>query len=453
MSGYSYNMVPRDVPKVNTRYRRIVTKIPVPESIPILEVLQRCEPISMTGQPPVVWDRAEGFQVFDRWGNMWLDWSSGVLVANCGHGREEVRRSIVKQVEHGLLHNYCFPNEVRAKLVEKLVKISPKGLDKVFLLTTGSETIENAIKLSRTYGKRKNPKKIGVISFTNAFHGRTLGAQMAGGIPHLKDGIGAFPPGFYQVPFPDGFRCKDQSFDLFLKTLKELGLDGSDICCVLMETYLGGGASFPPKEYVQELAEWCRRNDVVLIFDEVQAGFGRTGKFFGFEHFDVTPDIICCGKGITSSLPLSAVIGRKELMDLYGPGEMTSTHTGNPVCVAAALSSIELIEREGLVENSRIVGERLHRELQAIQKYHSFIGAVHGKGLVAGLHIVKGESLEPDKERAFKIVEKSMEKGLLFFSPVGYGGATIKICPPLNITESAILDGIKALDEALGESA
>jgi len=452
MPAYSYNMVPRDVPKVNTKFRRIVTKIPVPESIPILDVLKRCEPISMTGQPPVVWDRAEGFQVFDRWGNMWLDWSSGVLVANCGHGRDEVRRSIVEQVEHGLLHNYCFPSEVRAKLVEKLVQISPKGLDKVFLLTTGSETIENAIKLARTYGRRRSQKKIGVVSFTNAFHGRTLGAQMAGGIPHLKDWIGAFPPGFYQVPFPDGFRCKDQSFSLFLETLRKLGIDGSDIACVLMESYLGGGASFPPKEYVQELSEWCRRNEVVLIFDEVQAGFGRTGKLFGFEHFGVTPDIMCCGKGITSSLPMSAVIGRKELMDLYGPGEMTSTHTGNPVCAAAALSSIELIERDGLVENSRRVGEILHKELREIRERHDFIGAVHGKGLVAGLHIVKEDGYEPYKERAFKIVERSMEKGLLFFSPVGYGGATIKICPPLNINESAVIDGIEALEEAMRES-
>jgi 4-aminobutyrate aminotransferase/(S)-3-amino-2-methylpropionate transaminase len=450
MPGYSYNMIPRSVPRVETRFRRIVTKIPVPESIPMLEALRRCEPIAMTGQPPVVWDRAEGFQVYDRWGNMWLDWSSGVLVANCGHGREEMRHAIVRQVEHGLLHNYCFPSEIRAKLVEKLVQLAPKGLDKVFLLTTGAETIENAIKLTRTHGRSIDPRKLGVITFTNAFHGRTLGAQMAGGIPSLKGWIGEYPPGFYQVPFPDGFRCEDIGFDLFLKTLRDLGIDGSRICSVIMETYIGGGASFAPKQYVQQLSDWCRENDVALVFDEVQAGFGRTGRFFGFEHYGVTPDIICCGKGITSSLPLSAVIGRREFMDQYGPGEMTSTHTGNPVCVAASLASIEIIEREGLVENARRVGDRLHEGLQGLRQRHPEVGAVHGKGLVAGLHIVKGGSKEPDKERALAIVESSMEKGLLFFSPVGYGGGTVKICPPLNIDEMAITDGLKALEEAMG---
>lgn len=445
-------MVPRSVPKVETRFRRIVTRIPVPESIPILETLRRYEPVAMTGQPPVVWDRAEGFQVYDRWGNMWLDWSSGVVVANCGHGREEMRRAIIKQVEHGLLHNYCFPSEIRSKLVEKLVQLAPKGLDKVFLLTTGAETIENAIKLTRTYGRKINKRKIGIVTFTNAFHGRTLGAQMAGGISSLKEWIGEYPPGFYQVPFPDGFRCEDTSFELFLRTLKDQGIDGSSICGVIMETYIGGGASFAPKRYVQQLSEWCKENDVALVFDEVQAGFGRTGKFFGFEHYGVTPDIICCGKGITSSLPLSAVIGRQEFLDQYGPGEMTSTHTGNPVCVAASLASIDIIEREGLVENAKRVGERLHEELLRIKQRHAIVGAIHGMGLVAGLHIVKEGSKEPDKERAFGIVERSMEKGLLFFSPVGFGGGTIKICPPLNITEEAIMDGIKAMEEAMGES-
>jgi len=441
------------VPKVETRYRRIVTKMPVPGSLQTLEALRKYEPIAMTGQPPVVWDRAEGFQVYDKWGNMWLDWSSGVLVANCGHGREEMRRAIARQVEHGLLHNYCFPSEIRSKLVEKLARLAPKGLDKVFLLTTGSETIENAIKITRTYGRKIDPRKIGVVTFANAFHGRTLGSQMAGGIPSLKEWIGDYPPGFYQVPFPDGFRFEDTSFEPFLRTLDELGVGGPRICSVIMETYIGGGASFAPERYVKQLAEWCRENEVALVFDEVQAGFGRTGKFFGFEHYGVTPDIICCGKGITSSLPLSAVIGRREFLDQYGPGEMTSTHTGNPVCVAAALSSIELIERDGLVENARKVGERLHGELQAIKRKHPIVGAVHGKGLVAGLHMVKEGEKEPDRDRAYRIVEKAMEKGLLFFSPVGFGGGTIKISPPLNITEEAVMDGVKALDEAIGECA
>ena len=190
MAGRQYSMEPKVVPAVETPYRRIVTPIPVPESLPILERLRRYEPQSMSGQPLVVWDRAEGVNVYDRWGNMWLDWSSGVLVANAGHGRREIAEAIVAQAQKPMLHSYCFPSEARADLTQKLVEIAPEGLDKVFLLTTGAESTENAIKLSRTWGQQVGgPKKIVFVSFMNGFHGRTLGAQQAGGMPGGKSWI------------------------------------------------------------------------------------------------------------------------------------------------------------------------------------------------------------------------------------------------------------------------
>ena len=454
MAGAVYNVVPKPVKKVHTPYRKIVTQWPVPESVEIIERLRKYEPVSMSGQPLVIWDRAEGCQVYDRYGNMWLDWSSGVLVTNAGHGPEEVKAAIIEQVQHGLLHNYCFPSELRARLAQKLVEITPAGLDKAFILTTGSESTENAIKLARTYGQKVGgPQKIGLVTFEGAFHGRTLGAQMAGGIPEAKQWIGAMPPGFYNVPFPDGFRCEDTSFDLFLKTLDELGVSGNEVCAVMTETYQGGGASFAPKAYIQQLAQWCKEHDVLLIFDEVQAGFGRTGRMFGFEHYDTVPDLMCCGKGISGSLPLSAVIGRADVMDLYGPREMTSTHTGNPVCVAAALANIELIQKNHLVGNAAKVGKVLEDALKKIQQRHTdVIGAVHGKGLVYGLHIVKPGTKDPDGALAFDIVGRSIEKGLLFFAPVGFGGATIKISPPLMISAEAALDGASALKEAIAEA-
>jgi 4-aminobutyrate aminotransferase/diaminobutyrate-pyruvate transaminase/4-aminobutyrate aminotransferase/(S)-3-amino-2-methylpropionate transaminase len=185
----------------------------------------------------------------------------------------------------------------------------------------------------------------------------------------------------------------------------------------------------------------------------VQAGFGRTGKMFGFEHYGVVPDLFCCGKGITSSLPLSAVVGRPEFMDLYGPGEMTSTHTGNPICVMAALANLSLIVNERLVENARKMGELLHEELAKIRRRHpDVIGSQQGRGLVGGLHMVKPWSKEPDGDLAFRIVEKSVQKGLLFFSPVGFGGATVKISPPLVISAAAVKDGAQALSEAVAEA-
>jgi len=454
MASGTYSLEPHEVPKIRTKYRRIVTKWPVPESLPVLEELRRYEPVSMSGQPPVVWARAEGFQVYDRWGNKWLDFSSGVLVANAGHAAREIRKAIIGQVEQGLLHNYCFPSEIRGRLAKRLVELAPRELDKCFLLTTGAETTENAIKLARTYGQTVGgKKKIGIISFENAFHGRTLGAQMAGGIPKLKSWIVNIDPDFHTVPFPDGFRCRDTSFNLFLRSLDEKGIKPETIAAVITETFQGGGASFAPRQYIRDLARWCRDHNILLIFDEIQAAFGRTGKMWGFEHYGVVPDLICLGKGISSSLPISAVLGRSDVMNIYKPGEMTSTHTGNPVCCAAALANIEVIQKRKLILHAAEVGKVLHRELRKLQKkFPQTIGAVHGKGLVAGLHIVKQGSIEPDAGTAFRIVENSVKRGLLFFSPVGYGGATIKVCPPLVITEAAVKEGISTLAEAIEES-
>lgn len=454
MAGRQYSLTPKEVPTVETEYRRIVTKIPVPESLPILEELRTYEPVSMTGQPLVVWDRADGFQVYDKWGNMWLDFSSGVLVTSAGHGRKELIDAIVSQAQHGLLHNYCFPSEMRARLAKRLVELGPEKLTKAFILTTGSETTECAIKLAKTYGRGVGgPEKNVIVTFENAFHGRTLAAQLAGGIPALKEWINPKDPSFVQVPFPDGYHCKDTSFDYFLAGLAEKGVKPSQVAAVMIETYQGGGASFAPTEYVQALAEWCKKHDIVLIFDEVQAGFGRTGAFWGWEHYGVVPDLVCLGKGITSSLPLSAVLGRAGLMDQFPPGSMTSTHTGNPICCAAALASLDLIEKENLVERCAAVGQVMQDELDKVMAKHpEVIGARHGKGLVAGLHVKKAGTNEPDGDLAFAVVARCIEKGLLLFSPVGVNGSTIKIAPPLVITEEAVREGVAVVEQCLEEA-
>ena len=452
--GKAFDIQPRNVPRVETKFRRIVTKIPSPQTLEVLQVLHRFEPVSMTGQPPIVWHKAEGYQVHDGYGNMWLDWSSGVLVTNAGHAAKEVTDAILNQVEKGLLHNYCFPSAERAALVQYLAELCPDPLKKIFLLTTGSEATECAVKLSRTYGQRVGGKrKVGIVSFQAGFHGRTLGAQMIGGIPALKEWIVNVDPDTHQVPFPDGFRTEDTRFDLFVKSLEDKGVRPSQVAGVILETYQGGSAAFAPREYIQELAGWCRKHDVLLTFDEIQAGFGRTGTLFGFEHYGVLPDLICCGKGISSSLPLSAVIGRPDVMDLYGPAEMTSTHTGNPVCAAAALASLRKIVEGELVGNARAMGEILFPGLERIHTRHPrIIGAVQGRGLVAGLHMVKPESKDPDGDLAFSVVEKAFQKGLLMFAPVGVGGATVKVSPPLTITKEAVLDGLSALGEAVDEA-
>ena len=447
------DLTPRKVPPVETKYRRIATDIPVPESVPILQKLRQYEPRSMGGQPPVVWDRAEGVQVYDRWGNKWLDWSSGVLVTNAGHGHPQIRQAIIEQVRHGLLHNYCFPSEIRSQLVEHLAGVAPQGLGKVFLLTTGAEACECAIKLARTWGQHLGGRrKIGIVTYHNAFHGRTLGAQMAGGIAALKSWIVNLDKDLVQVPFPDGFRGPDTSFEGFLKSLDEQGVTPEMVAGVMTETYQGGNASFAPPEYIRQLRAWCDRHQVLLIFDEIQAAFGRTGTYWGFEHYGVIPDLICCGKGVSSSLPISAVIGRPEVLDLYPPGSMTSTHTGNPICAAAALANLRAIERENLVEHARRMGEILQPELRRIgSRFPQHIGAVHGKGLVASLHMVKPGGIEPHPELAARIVLCCVQKGLMLFAPVGYGGASVKISPPLVIEEEAVREGLAVVEEAIEE--
>lgn len=447
------DLTPRKVPHVETKYRRIVTDIPVPESVPVLERLRQFEPRSMSGQPPVVWDHAEGFQVHDRWGNMWLDWSSGVLVTNAGHSHPKICQAMVDQIQHGLTHNYCFPSEIRANLAQRLAQVAPEGLGKVFLLTTGSEAVECAIKLARTHGHQIRDDKITIVTFHNAFHGRTMGSQMAGGIPSLKSWIVNLDRDMVQVPFPDGFRHEDTSFDGFLKALEEQGVDPGRVAGVMTETYQGGNASFTPPEYMRAMRAWCNQHQALLICDEVQAGFGRTGKYWGFEHYGMVPDLICCGKGISGGMPLSAVIGRGTIMDLYPPGSMTSTHTGNPVCAAASLACLEAIEEDGLVENSQKMGEILQPALRAIrERFPQHIGTVHGKGLVASLHIVHPGGIEPNPPLAADIVRRCVEKGLLMFAPVGYAGASVKVSPPLNITEEPLRESIAVLDEAVQEA-
>lgn len=449
-----YNLQPVEVPKVNTKYRSINTKLPVPESLSIFQALSESEPISMMGQPPVVWDKAEGFQIYDKWGNKWIDWSSGVLITNAGHGREEIIEGLREVIDNHLLATYVFVHEKRAELTKLLQELAPEPSNySVFILSTGSEAVENSIKLAKTYAVNKHGRqKKYLVSFKNAFHGRTLGSQLAGGMDKLKTWIVDEGKTFVQVPFPDGYKNEDTSFDLFLKTLEEKGIQPDEIAGVITESYQGVGPDFLPVEYAQKLVAFCKEHDIITIFDEVQAGFGRTGKMFTYEHYDIKPDLIVCGKGISSSLPISAVIGRKDIMGLYAPGSMTSTHSASPLPVISAIKNLEIIHKEKLVERAAKLGEILNPALQKIQeKYPDVLGCFHGKGLVAGIQVVKKGTKEPDAEMAQKINERCFHKGLLMFAPVGIGGECIKISPPLIISEEALLEGIQVLEEVCDE--
>jgi 4-aminobutyrate aminotransferase/(S)-3-amino-2-methylpropionate transaminase len=452
MATKEFPLEPQTVQAVETKYRKITTRIPVPESIPALKKLRDLEPRSMGGQPPILWHGGSNFTVCDPYGNTWLDFSAGVLVTAVGHGRPEVVKAIQDMAGQGMYHSYCFPTEIRVKLIEELTTWLPEPLKRVFLLTTGSEATECCIKLARTKGMQVGGgAKNVIVTFENDFHGRTMGAQLAGGSAGLK---GWLPddPTFVQVPFPEGFRQKDVSFDVFEKTLAEKGVDPESVAGVMGETYQGCNATLMPAEYARQLRAWCDEHKAVLIFDEVQAGFGRTGKPFGFMHFGIVPDLVACGKGISGGMPVSAVLGTDELMGMYGPGEMTSTHSANPICSAAALANLKIIREEKLVENAAKLEPILQAGAERIQKAsNGKVGHFAGAGLVVALQFTKPGTTDPDPEPAWEMVQKAIQRGVMLFAPVGVGGCAVKLNPPLTITQDALEEGISVLEQIAKE--
>ena len=447
MATKEFPLIPEDVEPVETSYRKIQTKLPVPESVPLLEKMRRLEPRSMGGQPPVLWDHGEGVRIFDPYGNIWLDFSSGVLVTASGHGNPRIVQAIRDIAGKGMYHAYCFPTELRYQLVERITAWLPAPLARVFLLTTGSEATECCIKLARTMGvQRGGADKNVLVTFDNGFHGRTMGAQLAGGSAGLKGWLGGADPRFVQVPFPEGFRQPDTSFEVFERSLEAQGVDPDRVCGVMGETYQGCNATLMPAEYAKALRGWCDRHGAVLVFDEIQAGFGRTGAPFGFSHFEIVPDLVACGKGISGGMPLSAVLGTDELMNLYGPGEMTSTHSANPVCSAAALANLETIEADGLVDNAAKLAPVLAEGCERITDAAG--GAIThwaSTGLVGGLQFTRPGTTEPNPEPAWEFVHRAVRRGVMMFAPVGVGGCCVKINPPLLIEEAALREGLDVL--------
>ena len=453
MATKEFPLVPEKVPQVRTKYRTISTEIPVPASVPLLERLRAMEPRSMGGQPPIIWHHGEGVSISDAYGNRWLDFSSGVLVTACGHGRPEIVEAIRDMAGRGLYHAYCFPTDVRLELEEELAAWLPAPLARIFLLTTGSEACECIIKLAMTRGLALGGKKKSIfVTFDNAFHGRTMGSQLAGGGPALKNWLGDGDRRFVQVPFPDGFRQKDTDFSVFEAALAANRIDPDDVCGVMSETYQGCNACLMPPEYAQALRRWCDRHKAVLAFDEIQAGFGRTGKPFGFMHTGIVPDLAACGKGISGGMPLAAVLGTEELMNMYGPGEMTSTHSANPVCAAAALANLRVIRKEKLVENAARLAPVLAEGAERIAaRARGKVGKVDSTGLVAAIQFTKPGTTEPQPENAWELVRRAVQRGVMLFAPVGVGGCAVKINPPLIIGEEALREGLTVMEDIARE--
>ncbi len=458
MGSYKFSLIPQKVPLVNTKFRKIKTEIPALESVSILEDLEKYESRSMHGQLPIVWDRAEDFQVFDKYGNCWIDFTSTIFLTNTGHANPMIISALQEKINQKLLHTYTFAHESRAQFLKKLIEITPDFCEKAFLLSAGTEATECAVKLMRMHGQAIKPSKIGIISFQGSMHGRTMGAEMLKGDPGTSAWIGYMDPNMYPLPFPYPWLVKESAVDPYdwaehfrkdIETLHKKGVNFDDICGFMIESYQGWGAIFYPKAYIQALAIFARGHGILITFDEIQGGFGRSGKLFVYQHYDVEPDLICLGKALSGSLPLSAVMGRRKIMDLPQVGSMSSTHSGNPLCCAAALANLKAIEAGNLIVESERKGKILHHHLNQLKdKYSNYISFILGKGLLAGIISTNPETRKPDGFFASRVCEKCMQKGLLV---VHTGREAIKIGPPLTISDEALIEGIEVLDKSFQE--
>jgi 4-aminobutyrate aminotransferase / (S)-3-amino-2-methylpropionate transaminase / 5-aminovalerate transaminase len=453
MAGFKFSHKPQRVEKITTKFRSIRTPIPVPESLPLLDEVYKNESHSMHGQMPIVWDRAEGFQVYDPWGNCWIDFSSTIFVTNSGHGNPRIVKALRDVLDKPLLHTYTYTSLERISYLNYLIANIPAQFEKAFLLSAGTEATETALKLMRLNGQKIGKRKGGILCFEGNWHGRTLGAQMMGSNKTQKEWIGYHDPNIHHLPFPYPWRQEalERPREYFRENLKKLlseqQLDPEkDICGVMMETFQGWGAIFYPEEFVQEVQKFTDDCGALLAFDEMQAGFGRTGKLFGYQHYGVAADILCCGKGASSSLPLALVLASKEVMDLPEIGSMSSTHSANPMACAAGKANLEALLEDGLIENSRKLGELFHERLKKIQlKYPGHLAYIQGRGLVAATLFMDPDG-KPLSDLCDRISEICLQRGLLV---VHTGRESIKLAPPLIIHKEALLEGLEVFESAI----
>jgi len=405
---------------------------------------------------PLVVKRAQGMMVEDVDGNIFLDFMAGIAVANTGHCHPRVVAAIEEQARKFL--HICgsdFYFESMVALAEKLAQIAPgTRTKKIFLANSGTETVEAAMKLARFATRRKQ-----FVAFLGSFHGRSLGslsltASRAAQRAHFTPLI----PDVHHIPFGDCRRCPYHlqygSCDIdcvgyLEKKLFSQKVAPEEVAAIFVEPVQGeGGYVVPPPEFLPRLQEICRRHGILFVVDEIQSGFGRTGKMFACEHWGVEPDILCVAKGIASGLPLGAMIAKSEI-STWAPGTHGSTFGGNPVACAAALATVELLE-DGLVANAAAVGSYLKDRLMEVKPKHAAIVDIRGLGLMIGVEFARldGSGIS-DGARRDRVMLKCFEKGLLL---LGCGESTLRFCPPLIVTRDEAATAVEIFDSAISET-
>jgi 4-aminobutyrate aminotransferase len=435
---------------------KLKTAIPGPNAKRILAGDEQYISPSYTRSYPMVAKRGRGIVVEDVDGNEFFDFSAGIAVVSTGHCHPKVVAAIQKQAGE-LIHmsGTDFYYEGMVTLAERLSKIAPMtGPHKIYYGNSGAEAIECALKLARYHTKRQH-----IIAFLGAFHGRTMGAlSLTASKPQQKRRFSPMVPGVTHVRYPDVYRgcvggpqdaekfalgCARYIEDKLFKTV----LAPEEVAAIFVEPIQGeGGYVVAPTVFMQELRRICDKHGILLVVDEVQSGIGRTGKWFAVEHSGVQPDMVCMAKGIASGMPLGVTMTKAEIMD-WVPGSHASTFGGNPVCIAAALATLDVIEKERLLRNSQEVGDHMMKRMAGWPKKHKIVGDVRGRGLMIGVDIVKDQATrEYGNSERDRVVEAAFARGILF---LGCGPSTVRIAPPLIVTKDEADVAMDALEESI----
>jgi 4-aminobutyrate aminotransferase len=434
---------------------QIKTALPGPNAKRVLAGDDQYLSPSYTRSYPLVAEKGRGIVVTDVDGNEFFDFSAGIAVTSTGHCHPEVVAAIQKQAGE-LIHmsGTDFYYESMVKLSERLSKIAPMpGPHRVYFGNSGTEAVEAALKLARYHTKRSN-----IIAFFGAFHGRTMGAvSLTASKPQQKRRFAPLVPGVTHVAYPDVYRGTPEGMDpekfalncatyIEEKLFKTI-LPPEEVAAIFVEPVQGeGGYVVAPTIFMKELRRICDKYGILLVADEVQSGVARTGKWFAIEHTGVHPDIVCMAKGIASGMPLGIMMSRAEVMD-WVPGSHASTFGGNPVCIAAALATLDVIEKENLRQNSTDVGNHMLRRMADWPKKHKLVGDVRGRGLMVGVELVKDkQTKEYAAAERDRVVELAFERGVLF---LGCGPSTVRISPSLVVTKDEADVAVDVLEECI----
>jgi 4-aminobutyrate aminotransferase len=434
-------------------------------SVRVLNVVERDKRVFPRGMSlkyyPLVVKSARGYLLSDIEGREYIDFVSGAVVYPLGHLHEEIVAAIRNQVEKYIAYPIVYFYAVEPiELAEKLIDITPGSFEKkVFFGFSGSDAVEVAILMSRVARRAKH-----LISFCDSFHGSLYFTFSASGVfseeirrsALASNDIIFIPyPNPYRNPYGiDGYEKPVELSNIILSRLEKIfASKGPEIATVLFEPIQGdGGIVVPPEYFVKELKRLCSEHNILLIDDEVKTGVGRTGRWWGIEHYNVTPDLLVAGKGLGSGMPISAVVGRADVMDLYPEVGFGYTLSGHALSATVALATIRLVERENLIERARVLGDYLLKRLGELKDHYEVVGDVRGRGLLVGVEIVRDKvSRVPNKPLALKIIWRAWEKELVLLT-VGKHGNVIRIAPPLNIPREVVDRALEVLEESIRDA-